>query len=187
MAKLFRLCMHEHHWLALHIGRPHASTKCSGHALATAMAQSYRGSSMLLDADGVYALFALCSSTMNPLTRVNISEIEDGDVEPLHSDSDVDGDELPHTPLSCALAFGDKEVVRLLLRRNVDPNGYQRRRFDNEGEPIEWMSPLYQAVMLYRPDEVDMLLQSRANPDDWGYESRTCWGYEWCEALSSGV
>ena len=168
MAKLFQRCIHEHHWLASHIGRRHASTKVSGDALATAMAQSYQGISVLLDADGVYALFALCGSTVNHIAQVNISEIEGVDVELLHSDSDVDGDELPQTPLSCALAFQDNEVVRFLLRRNADPNGYQWRKFDDEGEPIEWISPLYQAVKLYRPDFVDMLLRARANPDDWG-------------------
>ena len=168
MAKLFQRCIHEHHWLASHIGRRHASTKVSVHELATAMAQSYRGISVPLDADGVYALFALCGSTRNPIAQVNISEIKGDDVEPLHSDSDSDGDEIPQTPLSCALNFQDYEVVRFLLRRNADPDGYQLRRFDNEGEPIERISPLHKAVMDYRPDIVDMLLQARANPDGWG-------------------
>ena len=112
MAKLFQRCMLEHHWLARHVGRQHAGTKVSVHELATAMEKSYRGISGLLDADGVYALFALCGSTRNPIPQVNISEIKGDDLELLHSDSDVDGDELPMTPLSCALAFEDNEVVR---------------------------------------------------------------------------
>ena len=82
---------------------------------------------MLLDADCVYALFALCSSTVNPSAQLNTSVVEGGDVELLHPDSDVDGDELPEALLTCAMAFGKTEIVRFLLRRNANPNGYQRR------------------------------------------------------------
>ena len=39
---------------------------------------------MLLDADGVYALFALCGSTVNPIAQLNISKVEGGDVELSH-------------------------------------------------------------------------------------------------------
>ena len=80
MVELFRLCIHEHHWLALHIDRPHASTKVSAHALVKAMEQPYDRSRARLDADGVYALSVLCNFAQPPTTQLNISEKEDGEV-----------------------------------------------------------------------------------------------------------
>ena len=172
MAKLFRRCIDENHWLSLRIPRRHARTKLSGYRLARAMGNLYSGRIMLIDADGVCALFALCGSTVNPIAQLNTSEVDGGDVELLHSDQDDDGYVYPDTPLSCALAFRKTEVVRFLLRRKADPNGYQRHRRNIDGTKIECVNPLFQAVNLDRPDFVGMLLQARANPDDWGYEYR---------------
>ena len=118
IVKVFRLCIHEHHWLALHVDRPHANTKVSAYALVKAMEQRYDRRKALLDADGVYALSVLCYVIQSPTTQLNISEKEDGKVELLDSDSDAGvldqdepPDELPHTPLSYALASGDPTLV----------------------------------------------------------------------------
>ena len=103
MVKLFQLCIHEHHWLAFHIDRPHARRKISAPALVKAMKQSGNGSRSQLDADGVYALSVLCNFSIPATIQFNISdkEIDEGELLDSGSDSEVlDQDEVPHTPLS---------------------------------------------------------------------------------------
>ena len=68
---------------------------------------------MLIDADGVYALSALCTFTTTPATQVRISKNEGGEVELFDSESDSVGDDLRRTPLSCALALEDKTIVQV--------------------------------------------------------------------------
>ena len=183
IAELLRESMREQHWLASYVECPHVSMKVSGHVLAEAIA-SRMNRRVPLDADGVFALSALCNFATTAATRVSfattsatqasISEDDDQEVELWDSNSDggaSDEFELPDTPLTAALGIEDQAIVRLLLHRNADPNGYQRHRFNHEdGEPYERISPLHLAILHYRPDFVDMLLQARADPNECGYE-----------------
>ena len=178
MVKIYRQCVHERHWLASHVDRPYARPKVSHRALAEAI-RPRRRIKAPLDADGVYALSALCDLTCDLTrpspTRVNISGNEDEEVELLDSDSDcayLGEPEFPKTPLASALEIEDKAILRLLLRRRADPNGYQWHVY-YEQEVMESsvrLSPLHLGVLLHRPDFVDMLLRSRADPDEWGEE-----------------
>ena len=127
MVKICRPCVHERHWLTSHVDRPYAITKVSDRALAEAIVPNCRNKAPL-DADGVYALSALCNLTAPSPTRMNISGNEDEEVEMLDSDSDCasfGGREFPKTPLASALEIEDKAILRLLLHRRADPNRYQ--------------------------------------------------------------
>ena len=152
MVKICRQCVHERHWLAPHVDRPYAMTKVSHRALAEAIVPHCRNKAPL-DADGVYALSALCD---------------------LNSESDcayLGKREFPMTPLASALEIKDKAIVRLLLHYRADPNGYQWHVCElEESELSVRLSPLHQGVLLHRPDFVDMLLRSRADPDEYGEE-----------------
>ena len=173
MVKIYRQCVHERHWLASHVDRPYARPKVSHRALAEAI-RPHRRNKAPLDADGVYALSALCYLTAPSPTRMNISGNEDEEVELLDSDSDcayLGEREFPKTPLASALEIEDKAILRLLLHYRADPNGYQWHVYEHEGgESCVRLSPLHQGVLLHRPDFVDMLLRSRADPDEWGEE-----------------
>jgi len=164
---------HCRHWLQPYIDLPHgARVKVSVQALAEAISPCATRQ-VRLDADGVYALLMLRNFDAS---LVSLEDDAAEDSEPADTDfcSNRD-DELANTPLCSAVGVNAKTIVRLLLDHHADPDGYQFRQFDlADGTPWEEITPLFLAVMQCKPDLVDMLLQARAEPDDWGYEKNLC-------------
>ena len=163
MVKICRQSIHERHWLASHVDHKYARTTVSPRALAEAILPHCRYKAPL-DADGVYALSALCDLT----APSNISGSEDEEEERFVYLGEY---EFPKTPLASALEIEDKAILRLLLHYRADPNGYQWH-FNEYGDSDSYvrLSPLHQGVLDHRPDFVDMLLRSRADPDEYGVE-----------------
>ena len=125
MVEICLQCVNERHWLASHVDRPYAKTKVSHRALAEAI-RPHRRNKAPLDADGVYALSALCDLTCDLTkpspTRMNISGNEDEEMELSDSDSEyayLGEREFPKTPLASALEIEDKAILRLLLHHQL--------------------------------------------------------------------
>ena len=117
MVKICRQSIHERHWLASHVDHKYERTTVSPRALAEAILPHCRYKAPL-DADGVYALSALCDLT----APSNISGSEDEEVQRFVY---LGEHEFPKTPLASALEIQDKAILRLLLHYRADPNGYQ--------------------------------------------------------------
>ena len=164
---------HCRHWLEPYIDLPQGTrVKVSIQALAEAISP-WATRQVRLDADGVYALLMLRNFD------TSLASLEE-DAAEYSSPAETDccsygGDELVSTPLCSAVGVNAKTIVRLLLDHRADPNGYQFRQFDwTDGTSWEEITPLFRAVMHCQPDLVDMLLQARADPEDWGYEKNLC-------------
>jgi hypothetical protein len=160
---------HRHHWLEPYIDLPHGTrVNVSARALAEAISPCATRR-VGIDADGVYALLMLRNFDTS-LASLEEDAAEESD--PAETDFCSNGDgELANTPLCSAVGVNAKTIVRLLLDHHADPDGYQFRQFDwTDGTPWEEITPLFRAVMQCQPDLVDMLLQARAEPDEWGYK-----------------
>ena len=100
----------------------------------------------------------------------SLSDQEIENLEEWDPDTDDNEKQLARTPLCSAINVNAVTIVRLFLKYHADPNGYQSREFDDEGEPYRKITPLFNAISIGKPYLVDMLLQARADPNQWGFE-----------------
>ena len=156
----------QEHWLKRYIDRPsHSSLKVSALSLAEAV-RRLNTRQTRLDVDAIYVLFMLRSFS------TAWASFPEGDSDILEEwDSDFDETEhgLSDTPLCEAVCVNATTVVRLFLAHGANPNGYQSRSFDHEdGEEWQKATPLFVAITRGSSSSVDLLLRSRADPNEWG-------------------
>ena len=163
IAKRFRESICDDHWLTPYVDRPRKHERITNHGLAKAILPRSKRHAPL-DADGVYALFALRSFAVTSITPA-------GDTESEGEDSTEFDSKLEdfRTPLCSAIGAESLAIVRLLLQHRANPNGNQKYRFKGQGKSQTKATPLYLAVALCQPDVVDTLLQARAEPEHCGY------------------